>query len=1252
MNNNKNGFLARLLGGLLGKGRLNASESNATTARPDAQPQTPPRGLPQAPQPSSPAPVSSAASGATPQPAERERVVRVFISSTFKDMIEDRNTLMAQTWPALRKLCRERSVEFVEVDLRWGITEEQSKRKETVQYCLDEIRRCRPYFIGLLGERYGWVPEAEAFPEPLLEREGWLKPEIARRSATELEILHGVLNDPTMAGRAFFYFRDPAFSERLAAAGEPQMVEGSEPQEVEKHGAAEAARRAQWRRERLADLKGRIRTLCQERGMPLRDADRYADPEALAALVLEDLTAAIDAEFPADRVPDVWAREARDHEAYAQSRRSPYYIGRDAYFQRLDAYARDGADNCGLTVLGESGAGKSALLANWLGRWREAHPGAFVFQHYIGSSPMSAGHLALMRRLMVAIVRWCAEPGTPTGFGSEEERIPAQSEEIVKVFPEYLGRLAYQARQRGVPALIVLDALNQIEDRERGRLLGWLPYRFPLDLRLLVSTLPSETLEALGPRGWPSLTVEPLGAAERTELIARYLSHHSRGLSEARTRAIAQAPACANPLYLKSLLDDLRATGVNRRLDAQIGNYLQAPDIPALLVKVLARYEHDYERDRPGLVREALSLIWAARRGLTEAEVLHLLKPKDLPQLPLAVWTPLRLAMEEGLVDRGGILGFGHDFLRAAVEAAYVPDAAVAKTLRLRLADDFEAQAVSARNCDELPWLLRQVEARTRLRNCLLDIDQFLEINRRDQDELMRYWVWLGEERIMGPPYFSSFKRWCGVKHDVHTARFPVGHKLGYFLAEAAIYTEAETLFRHALSEATRWLGPQHTASAVIMRSLAELLQRMHRYPEAISLYERSLSVLEANYGEHPAVATLLNNLALLLRASNRLTEATTLSQRALDIDRQVYGLQHPHVARDLNTVAGNLQALNKLKEAESIYQDALSIIRVSYGEEHPLVGTALNNLAEIMRMQNRNFQAEPLLRRALLIAEQSYGIQHPAVAVALNNLAELLRIENRLAEAEPLYRRSLQIDECIYDPEHPRIAADLNNLALLLNGTQRYAEAEPLIRQSLSINEKAQGSNSPECGTTLDNLGAILQVTNRPVEAEACFRRALAIAETMYPPDHPKVGVKLNNYANLLSGLGRHAEAENYSRRALVIFEGCNRANDPDVATCLNSLAGALRALKRGKEAEPLRRRATTILLNNANPNGQPHPNLGLYIANYLALLVDNHSLEDALSIVSSLGPMAEEALLNELYLESPELFRYARQHLGKSSG
>ena len=47
----------------------------------------------------------------------------------------------------------------------------------------------------------------------------------------------------------------------------------------------------------------------------------------------------------------------------------------------------------------------------------------------------------------------------------------------------------------------------------------------------------------------------------------------------------------------------------------------EAANIPALLGKILKRYERDYERDKPGLVSEALALLWAARRGLTEPEL-------------------------------------------------------------------------------------------------------------------------------------------------------------------------------------------------------------------------------------------------------------------------------------------------------------------------------------------------------------------------------------------------------------------------------------------------------------------------------------------------------------------------------------------------------------------------------------------------------------------------------------------------------
>ena len=89
-------------------------------------------------------------------------------------MIGERDELMSHTWPALRRLCQDRHVEFVEVDLRWGITEEQSTGKETLKLCVDEIRNCRPFFIGLLGERYGWVPDEAAFTADLREEQPWL----------------------------------------------------------------------------------------------------------------------------------------------------------------------------------------------------------------------------------------------------------------------------------------------------------------------------------------------------------------------------------------------------------------------------------------------------------------------------------------------------------------------------------------------------------------------------------------------------------------------------------------------------------------------------------------------------------------------------------------------------------------------------------------------------------------------------------------------------------------------------------------------------------------------------------------------------------------------------------------------------------------------------------------------------------------------------------------------------------------------
>ncbi|MDO8605585.1 MAG: DUF4062 domain-containing protein [Phaeospirillum sp.] len=115
---------------------------------------------------------------------EADNVCRVFISSTFEDLKEERSRLAQRVFPALRDRFAGEGVTVVDVDLRWGISEEQSRLDGTLNLCLTEVGNCVPYFIIILGGRYGWRPPID----PLAAvRHPWLTA-YPDRSITELEI--------------------------------------------------------------------------------------------------------------------------------------------------------------------------------------------------------------------------------------------------------------------------------------------------------------------------------------------------------------------------------------------------------------------------------------------------------------------------------------------------------------------------------------------------------------------------------------------------------------------------------------------------------------------------------------------------------------------------------------------------------------------------------------------------------------------------------------------------------------------------------------------------------------------------------------------------------------------------------------------------------------------------------------------------------------------------------------------------------
>jgi hypothetical protein len=82
--------------------------------------------------------------------------IRPFVSSTFVDMQLERDVLATRVFPKLRLCCELRGGTWREIDLRWGVPSDRAT-EETVEVCLDEIGKCQPLFIAILGERYGAV---------------------------------------------------------------------------------------------------------------------------------------------------------------------------------------------------------------------------------------------------------------------------------------------------------------------------------------------------------------------------------------------------------------------------------------------------------------------------------------------------------------------------------------------------------------------------------------------------------------------------------------------------------------------------------------------------------------------------------------------------------------------------------------------------------------------------------------------------------------------------------------------------------------------------------------------------------------------------------------------------------------------------------------------------------------------------------------------------------------------------------------
>lgn len=1130
----------------------------------------------------------------SPTSAEQQRVVRIFVSSTFRDMHAEREELVKFIFPELRKLCRERYVDFVDIDLRWGINDEQKAEGKVLPICLSEIERCRPYFIGLLGERYGWVPDE--IDDELINDQPWLK-EHKEKSVTELEIIHGVLKNPEMKKLSFFYFRDSERSKQVEEEMNKKLGYSPEPEESQI---------------KLKSLKDEIR----KSGYPI--IEDYPDAKKLGQSVLENLWKVIKERFPEEEIPSALERDRMEHEAF-QGARTKVYIGREEYFSSLDTHIKSSGPP--LVVLGESGSGKSTLIANWVARYRKDNPDDFIITHFIGSTPDSADYVSMLRRIMQEI-KDKYEPESKEGIeeksvsfmspSRKEDEVPVEPEEVVKAFPVWLAKAAAKGR-----VILVLDALNQLEDRDRALELGWLPEYFFPRVRVVLSTLPGPSLKVLKKRNLQTLTVQPIDKEDRQAFIPEYLKQYRKALNKDQIIRVASAEQASNPLYLRTLLEELRVFGIHEELDNRISNYLKANTVDALFELVLDRLEKDYERDRAGLVSDVMTLLWASRRGLSEAELLALL------DVPSAIWSPLSLALQGHLISRSGLLNFFHDFLRKAVEDKYLRNAEEKRISHLRLADYFVAQELDDRKVDELPWQLKRAESWERLKNCIADLEIFLRL-RTDvkQYELMGYWLAIGKWFDMVEVYTASIKEY--EKSSDHT-----DNSLSYRLNETALflslnarYEDAEKLYRRVIGINDKLFGPEHINSARCKNNLAQLLRSRGDYEGAEPLFRRTLEINEKVLGkEHPDTGGSINNLAGLLSNRGDYEGAEPLFQRAIEIFEKVFGREHSDTAASINNLAGLLYRKGDYDGAEPLYRRALEISEKVLGREHPDTAVSINNLANLFQSKGNSEEAEPLFRRALEINEKVFGREHPATAGSIDNLALLLINKGNYEEAEPLIRRALEIREKVLGKEHPDTAISINNLAGLFRSKGDYEEAEPLFRRALEIKEKTLGKEHPSTVVSKKNFNELI-ISKWINESDPLNQRALG-------EEHSDTGISKINFVELIKNKSANKENESVNLMALEIYENMFGKEHPNTATSANNLAESLRSKGDCDGAEPLYRRALEI---REKVLGRDHPDTAQSTHNLAELLRQKGDYEEA----------------EPLYLRAHEIYEkvYGKEH------
>lgn len=946
------------------------------------------------------------------------------------------------------------------------------------------------------------------------------------------------------------------------------------------------------------------------------------------------------------RLENLLEKEAMIHNAFSSSR-TELFVGRQRYFDRLDEHIH--GDTPPLIVTGKPGMGKSALLANWRKRYISLNPANKTIIHFIGISPRTSSLASMQLRIIHELTY---------GFNLPPD-IPTNQNDLNVAFVNALFMSAAKGK-----AVIILDGIERLEERDPAQVLSWLPIEVPANIRFILSVSPGTVFDVVAKRNWPVLEVAPLEVVERKQCIHAYLQNtHSTALSENHINTIVHAVQTSNPLYLDILMGELCIDDAPSIAGQKISRYLSAQNIEELILRVIERYELDDTLNGAdaSFFRNIMSLLLSAGNGLMENEINELLRGET----PSPQNTPLKTLlpnMKHILIQHSNLILYKHNAFHDAIKSRYLSEEDEKRRFHLRLADYFGKNYSSQRAIEEFPWQLTQARSWNQLFGLLSDISFFNVLYETSAYAATYYWSQLEENSQMRIPY-----AYCTILESPENYIDRIKN-LSFFLKEKNLLTEALKMFEHLVCYYEQ--NKDYENLPVAVGILADILYERGGMEESMQLHKDEEHIYRS-VGNNYGLMRSLSRQAVIALANDDLENSLHLFRQEEQLCRELNDTYR--LSYNLNKQAEILSLRHKTTLAAKLLTEAESISR-GIGDMSGL-SVCLGNKARIKKGSGNPEEAMTFLKEQEHLCRTLGNSKE--LSVCLGNQSLILTTLGDLDGAFVLLKEEESLCKNMRN-EHG-LSYNIGNRANILSIRGNLAEALELYKEQFSLFKKTLNKhglsynlgNQANIHYSLGNAEEAMsfyteqerlcrELENEDGLSYALGNQAIILAEKGDPDkamelhkEEERICRKFNNMEGLQRSLGNQASilySKGHLHEALALHKEEERlcrklGNKSELSACLGNQALVVKDLGNPDEAIGLLKEQEAICRDLGIKSG-----LAISLANQAEMLAQNPGqadealplAEEAYSITTSFG-------FQSLSHEIEPILRAIESRLGK---